>query len=83
MIQQNYNSAYNSAYKKVRIIAKKIGIPNDRKLFELGGLNVSNAELHAWRAGKEHKHFRPIKEYQFLAYLEGLIRWIEENKEKF
>lgn len=74
---------YNDTYKKVRIIAKKIGIPNDRKLFELGGLKVSDAELNAWRAGKENKHFRTIKEYQLLSYLEGLIQWIEQNKEKF
>ena len=76
--ESNY-AHHNDAYKKMRTLAISLNAPDDKSLFELGGTTASNSQLQSWRVGRGHKNFRPISENQLLAFIDGLIKWVESN----
>ena len=57
----------NAHYKKARALARALGAPPDDELFLLGGMAVSNSQLHAWRVGADHPKFRAISDEALLA----------------
>lgn len=72
----------NAVYKRSRALAKTLGAPDDKEIFQLGGVTVSNSQLQGFRVSAGHKNFRAVTEGDLLAYLQGLIAWEEREQSR-
>lgn len=69
----------NTAYKKLLVLSRALGAPEPDEIFERAGVDVSKSQLHAWRLGDGHRHFRPIPADMVASYLDGLIHWVDSE----
>lgn len=70
----------NTAYKKLLVLSRALGAPDPEDIFERAGIDVSKSQLHAWRLGEGHRHFRPIPADMVASYIDGLIDWADSGK---
>lgn len=81
-MKMNNYAHYNDTYKRLLILARLQGAPEPKQIFKMAGIDVSNSQLHGWRAGPDHKNFRIINESEIISFVNGLINWTEKNDQK-